>query len=110
LQALTLLNDPTFTECARALADRLWDESARGEPERIRHAFRLCLARNPTPDEIRKVELYLYNQRRDGAGNPDRPARDAQPVNAQERPSRTRDEWVGLARALLNLDEFITRE
>ena len=48
LQALTLLNDPTFTECARALADRLRNDVPEGDRERIRHAFRLCLGREPT--------------------------------------------------------------
>ena len=67
LQALTLLNDPTFTECARALADRLRNDVPEGDRERIRHAFRLCLGREPTRDELRKVERYLHDQRRDAA-------------------------------------------
>ena len=64
LQALTLLNDPTFTECARALADRLRNDVPEGDRERVRHGFRLCLGREPTADEIRKVERYLDDQRR----------------------------------------------
>ncbi len=56
LQALTLLNDPTFTDCARVLADRLWKDVPVGDRERIGYAFRLCLGREPTPNEIRNVE------------------------------------------------------
>ena len=48
LQALTLLNDPAFAECARALGLRVVRECRGGREERIRHAFRLCLARAPT--------------------------------------------------------------
>ena len=112
LQALTLLNDPTFTECARVLADRLWNDVPEGGRERARHAFRLCLGREPTRDELRKVERYLHDQRRDAAGvdSPQGSVGDAQPTKDLEAPSRTPSEWVGFARALLNLDEFITRE
>jgi mono/diheme cytochrome c family protein len=112
LQALTLLNDPTFTECARALANRLWNDVPEGGRERARHAFRLCLGREPMRDELRKVEHYLHDQRRDAArvDSPQGSVGDAQPTKNLEAPSRTPSEWVGFARALLNLDEFITRE
>jgi hypothetical protein len=91
LQALTLLNDPTFTECARALADRLRNDVPAGTRARIRHAYRLCLAREPSPGELQKVERYLTDRRTGAQAAPDA-------------------EWVGFTRALLNLDEFITRE
>jgi hypothetical protein len=98
LQALSLLNDPTFAECASALADRLLAESPGNDRDRIRHAFCLCLGREPTREELRKVEGYL--------GQADDPADSTGPTNAPGRPYR----WLGLARALLNLDEFISRE
>ncbi len=112
LQALTLLNDPTFTECALALADRLCIEIPDDESERVRYGFRLCLGRDPKEYEIRKVERYLNEQRqaREAADHSHGSAGDAQPPNNGAGPSRTPPEWVGLARALLNLDEFITRE
>jgi hypothetical protein len=112
LQALTLLNDPTFTECAQALANRLRQEVPEAGHERIRHAFRLCLGREPTRDEIRKVERYFQDQRGGAAfvDSPQRSPDDARPTKDPERPSQTPSEWVGFARALLNLDEFITRD
>jgi hypothetical protein len=110
LQALTLLNDPTFTECAAALADRLLKEVPAGDRERIRHAFRLTLEREPTQEEVRKVEHYLTDQRSlAGRGSVPRPAA-AAGGGSVPRPAPTPSEWLGLARALLNLDEFITRE
>jgi hypothetical protein len=112
LQALTLLNEPTFTECARALADRLWNDVPVGDRERVGHAFRLCLGREPTRDELRKVERYLDDQRRDAAlvDSSQRSLGAPQPTKHVEGPSEPPSEWVGFARALLNLDEFVTRE
>jgi hypothetical protein len=99
LQALTLLNDPAFLECARSLADRVRNESGPGDRERVRYAYRLCLSREPTSGELRKLEGYLMATRTE-LGLPGATGRDSHPQS----------EWVGLARALLNLDEFITRE
>src|SRR4029077_18592548 len=51
LQALTLMNDAVFVECAQALGGRIVTEiparsASDGRPaERLRHGFRLCLAR-----------------------------------------------------------------
>jgi mono/diheme cytochrome c family protein len=85
LQALTLLNDPEFTSCANALAQRLRREVPAAGRDRIRHAYRLCLAREPLPRELEKIERFLDE-------------------------ARTDDGWAELARALLNLDEFVTKE
>src|SRR6185436_4921296 len=52
LQALTLLNDTAFVECAQALARRVQTERNGSPTERITYAFRLCLAREPSPREL----------------------------------------------------------
>jgi hypothetical protein len=95
LQALTLLNDRGFFECAEALADQL-DRDADGDgsaedADRLSRAFRLCLSREPSPSERRRL-LDLLAEIRAEPGTSDREA------------------WTTLARVLLNLDEFITRE
>jgi hypothetical protein len=89
LQALTLLNDPVFVECARALGDRL-RKSEGADDNRLRFAFELCLARRPADRELAVLAELVRRERRLGAG----------------------DEavWFGVARALLNLEEFTTRE
>src|SRR5204862_6813021 len=51
LQALTLLNDSAFVECAQALGRRLAQESAASVEGRLRSAVRVCLSRDPTPRE-----------------------------------------------------------
>ena len=50
LQVLTLLNDPVFVECARALAVRATRE-ADGVEARLERAFRLVATRKPTAEE-----------------------------------------------------------
>jgi hypothetical protein len=99
LQALTLLNDQASIEFASALAERLLAEAPFGDPERIRLAFQLCLTRAPTPKETRTL-LALLSQERAETGSGGNAGRAA----------ATQAAWTTVARVLLNLDEFITRE
>jgi hypothetical protein len=88
-QALTLLNDPVFAECAAALGKRLLKMNAPRD-ERLAFAFRLCLSRPPSAAE-RAVLVEL--------------------VERQQQLGATADAvWTGVARTLLNLEEFTTRE
>ena len=109
LQALTLANDAAMQEVYRAFGARLRERSASDE-DRIRHGYRLCFTRLPDDEEFALAQSYLNRLRRDFAGSPEE-ARlvmadpDAKPEVASE--SAT---WVMLARLLMNLDEFITRE
>jgi len=89
LQALTMLNDKASIEFAEALADRVVREGPSDPSGRLTLAFRLALARTPTEAELRRLVSLLEDARRDDA---DRAA------------------WTTVARVLLNLDEFITRE
>ncbi len=47
LQALTLLNDQAFFECAQALASRVLKDGGTGDDDRLAYGFRLCTARRP---------------------------------------------------------------
>ncbi len=85
LQALTLLNDPVYVEAAQALAKRIQDESKDNTVEgRIRHGFRLTLAREPRPEEIAVLKQ----------------------LHAQQKETTA---WCAIATALLNLDETISK-
>jgi mono/diheme cytochrome c family protein len=86
LQALTLLNDQGQYEFAQALAARVLREGGADDGARLRYAFRLCLARAPKERERQRLAELLA---REGKGA---------------------EAWVTVARVLLNLDEFITRE
>jgi hypothetical protein len=110
LQALTLLNDQAFLECAQALAARVLRDSKPDEYARIAHAFRLTLARAPMERERSVLARLLARQRDSLARNTDE-ARALVP--ADQRASADLSEraaWTAAARVLLNLDEFITRE
>ena len=108
LQALNLLNDPVFIEAARALAFRTL-QAADGTTERLRHAFKLCLARDPDPIETDWLETSLEEQRSILAADPER-ARKLFPIETAGAPPEEGAAWVGIGSVLLNLDEFLTRE
>ena len=83
LQSLNLLNDPVFFEAATALAKRVEREApGPGFEDQLNYAFELCLARPPSARERDRLSTYFHQQQ----------------------------DWVGLSRVLLNLDEFISRE
>lgn len=52
LQALNLLNDPTYVEAARFLAQRMMKEGGPSLDSRLTHGFRLLLSRHPKPQEL----------------------------------------------------------
>ena len=91
LQALTLLNDEAFYEAAEALARRVLDEAAANDVQRVRLAFRLCLAREPSAYEVRRLLEVVAS----GPG---------------ETPEDRLAAWTTVGRVLLNLDETVTRE
>jgi mono/diheme cytochrome c family protein len=111
LQALTLLNDPVFAECARALGLRVARECQGGPKTGIRQAFQLTLSRMPTETES-EVLADVYQEHRTLYGAD--PKATAQLLGTElPPPGMTRAElaaWVAVARTLLNLEEFITRE
>jgi hypothetical protein len=110
LQALTLLNDTTFFECAQALGRRIVAEQPGTPAERIRHGFRLCLAREPAPGELLRLGQLFDELLAVSRKNPTEAAKLA--GNVKQAAADTADvaAWVALARTILNLDEFVTRE
>jgi hypothetical protein len=116
LQALTLLNDTVFFECAQALGRRiLVDRPARGTSpettaERIRHAFKLCLSREPSARELARLTRLHAQLLENSRANPEATAR----LAGKELPTGVDPPeaaaWIALARAIMNLDEFVTRE
>ena len=51
LQALVLLNDPTYVEAARFLAARMMTQGGKTATRRINYAFRLATGRTPDAQE-----------------------------------------------------------
>ncbi len=111
LQALALLNDPAFVEIADGLAARILSEcpDPATDHERLQHAFLLCLGREPSGRERDLLEQVLKREKTEceeaATGSGTAKAEPSQPrVRPRSRP------WVTVARVLLNLDEFVTRE
>jgi hypothetical protein len=112
LQALTLLNDPTFVESARVLAARVLRESHVGDEARIRRAWRLVLARQPRRREILALTRLLEASRKQYRD--DVPAaRKLSRVGLAPVPDGVDvvelAAWTAVGRVLFNLDETITR-
>ncbi|MGD9724106.1 MAG: PSD1 and planctomycete cytochrome C domain-containing protein [Pirellulales bacterium] len=109
LQALTLANDRAFFEIAQGFAAELLAEPAADDTARTRLAFRRCLARDPAAEELSTLTEYVRAERQRFAESPaDATAvAAAQPAGADAANAAA---WTMLARVLLNLDEFITRE
>jgi len=59
LQALVLLNDPTYVEASRALAQRTLLDVPKDANARIAYAFRLATARKPSKQEIKVLRTLL---------------------------------------------------
>ena len=61
LQALVLMNDPTYVEAARVFAERDLAEAKPTEDDRIRFAFRLATDRDPSAKEL-EILHNLYHK------------------------------------------------
>ncbi|HUS05735.1 MAG TPA: DUF1553 domain-containing protein, partial [Bryobacteraceae bacterium] len=128
LQALTTLNDDVFIEFAQGLAARVLKEAPDENRERMRYAFTLALGRAPRADEEKRLEQFLVRQLDEYKTKPSRATDliykggkfgpDGKPLNppppklAAMLPADLPLEaaWTGVARVLLNLDDFLTRE
>jgi len=110
---LVLMNDPTYVEAARVLAERIIREGGADASRRIRYAFRLATARRPSAEETAVLRALLSKElagfRRDkkaakelvGVGE-----WQADPkLNASELAA-----WSMVSSTILNLDETITKE
>ena len=104
LQALTLLNDAAFVEAAQALGREL--AAGQGSTEaKARDLLRRCLVRVPAADEVKLVAGFYDAQKK-------RLAEKAKDVIALAGDNEILDRaaWTAAARAVLNLDEAVTKE
>lgn len=110
LQALVLLNDVLLQEAARRLGGEL---AARPEDDaaRVDYAVRRVLTRHPAEDERRDLLQFLVEQRRrlESGGLDAAPLAGGAPEGTSREALVERAAWTALARALLCLDEAITR-
>ena len=114
-QALTLLNDPTFVEASRVLAESLLKTKSGGDGSDealIDRLYQRALARSPKPAERSSLVAFLNDRRDYFRENPDEaekllhvgqspPAEGLDPAEAAA--------WTLVSRVALNLHETITR-
>jgi len=110
LQALTLANDSAFFEFAQGLSLRILQSAPKYDTGRLRYAYAVCLAREPDDVELNRLSAFLEKQRTyykssKAAAQLTAPANRPASIDAVEAAA-----WTTVARVLLNLDEFITRE
>ena len=108
LQALTLLNDEAFFEFAQGLALRIMQEER--PDQRLDYAFRWCLSRPPSAMERQRLEILYEQQYREFAGHPAEAKALATIKLPKGMDPPTFAAWTTVARVLMNLDEFITKE
>ncbi|MFH5804391.1 DUF1553 domain-containing protein [Alienimonas sp. DA493] len=108
LQALTLLNDGMFLEYARGLAARV-TEATDDPAERADRLFRIVLTRPPSPAERDAIVRFAAAQRtRIDADELDAAEITHGPADAAG--ANDLAAWTLAARAVLNLDEALTKE
>ena len=102
-----------FVDAARGLARRVVRDQPGDHAGRAIHAFRLCVARPPEPEELHLL-LAEFHRERDHFATEPRAARqvvgdESGPrVPAAELPDLAA--WTVVAGVLLNLDETLTKE
>jgi hypothetical protein len=105
LQSLTLLNDEVFLEASQALG-RTAAGLTGGDTSTATFLFRRILTRLPRPAELDQILAFLKSQRERIAQGTLRAEDLAGPGEGSP---TERAAWTAVARALLNLDEAVTR-
>ena len=113
LHALATLNDITYVEAARAMAERVLLNGDATDDTRLEHAFRLVTARKPSASEKQVLTASLSRLR--AQYSRDKEAALKLLVVGESRRNEKLDPtghaaWTGLCSLLLNLDEVVTKE
>ncbi|MDF2376763.1 MAG: PSD1 and planctomycete cytochrome C domain-containing protein [Verrucomicrobiales bacterium] len=109
--ALVLLNDPTFVEAARVFAQEVIGAESEARL-RIDWAFAKALSRSPDEEELRALENLLAKTGGEYRSNPEEAAKFLEngiaPVPEDVDPVELAS-WTAVTRAILNLNETMTR-
>jgi hypothetical protein len=111
LQALVLLNDPSYVEASRVFAASLLKEKAKNA-DHLNMAYRRALSRNAKPEEIKVLESLLEKHRaefkKDAEGAKKLLAVGISPV-PKDVDAVELAAWTSVCRVILNLHEVVTR-
>jgi hypothetical protein len=113
VQALVLLNDPTYVEAARAFAQRaLQKPGPKSAEQRLDFMYREALGRLPRPEET-TVILALLGKHESEFHADVKAAKELESIGKKAVPKNIDNPdlaaWTSVARVILNLHETITR-
>lgn len=112
LQALTLLNDPSFVEAARGFAARIVTEGGGDTAARLQWAYRTAVAHPASPEVLAALEDIYRAHRVEYEADPvavgELLAVGLSPVPTDISAAELAA-WTSVARVILNLHEVITR-
>lgn len=112
LQALVLMNDPTYVEASRIFAERDLREAGPGTEQRIRYAFRLATDRDPSPKET-EILAELYKKEMVHYDSDRKAAEKLLSVGEMKRDPKIDPSelaaWTMVTSTILNMDETITK-
>jgi len=112
LQALLMLNDPQFVECARGLAERVMREGGKTTESRVEMMFRLCTSRFPLKVETTEIVKAYADMHANFTERPEAAQRLSR-IGAMP-PDDSLDvtqlaSWTIIANLILNLDEVLSK-
>ncbi len=113
LQALGLLNDPTYVEPARRLANEALRVPLASDEDRLRWIWNRVLQRGPETQELAWLAPFVADARESFQQDPTRATALLKVGESENVTGVAENElatWTSLASILMNLDEFITRE
>lgn len=112
LQALVLLNDPSYVEAARAFAERILREGGASVESRVQFAYFVALSRAPRREEANLLTAlyarHFEQYQADAKATDELLHVGARPVPADLAAAELAA-WTSVARAILNLHEVVTR-
>jgi hypothetical protein len=112
LQALALLNDPTYVEAARAFAERIVGEGGGDATSRLDFAYRQALSRSIRREEANLLKA-LYERHLDDYRADPKSAEELLHTGARPLPAEMNAPelaaWTSVARVIFNLHEMVTR-
>jgi hypothetical protein len=113
LQALTTLNEKTFVESAQAMALRILKEGGVDDRSRASYAFELCTSRKPNQKELTQL-MNFWQEQFDYFENHSSAAVKVAVPDFEKMPEDVNlhkaAAWAMVSRAILNLDETLTKE
>lgn len=113
LQALTLMNDVTYVEASRLLAQRMLKEGGATPATRLSLGFQLVLSRVPTAQEIQVLSKGLdarIAKYRANPGEADKILAQGDKAPDPKLDRATLAAYTVTASTILNLDETVTKE